>query len=257
MSYEIRIDNFEGPLDLLLHLIRKNEMEIADISIAEITHQYLAYLDTLKSLNLEVAGEFLVMAATLLHIKSRMLLPPSEEEGEEEEEDPRAELVRRLLEYQVYKNAAEELEELPQLGRDFFVRNLPDPALIEGEEDAGPVEVGIFELVDALRHLLQEASREEPAHFVVTERLSVTERIHVLLDLLSYKKRLLFQESLSERPDRHEIVVTFLALLELVRLNAVRFVQDRRFGPIWIYSIDSIEAHVEPPRLGEDVFGYG
>lgn len=255
MSYEIRIENFEGPLDLLLHLIKKHEMEITDIPIAEITQQYLGYLDTLKSLNLEVAGDFLVMAATLLHIKSRMLLPPSEAEGEEEEEDPRAELVRRLLEYQVYKNAAEELELRPQLGRDVFVRALQDPALTEDEEESGPAEVGLFELVETLQKLLQKCAREEPAHFVTPERLSVTERIHRLLDLLSHKKRILFQESFSETPDRHEIVVTFLALLELVRLSAVRFVQDRRFGPIWIYPNDAV---IDDDRiLSEDAFGYG
>lgn len=255
MSYEVRIENFEGPLDLLLHLIKKHEMEITDIPIAEITRQYLGYLDTLKSLNLDIAGEFLVMAATLLHIKSRMLLPPSETEGEEEEEDPRAELVRRLLEYQVYKNAAEELELRPQLGRDVFVRALQDPALTEGEEDSAPAEIGLFELVEALQQLLQQCAREEPSHFVTPERLSVTERIHHLLDLLGQKKRLLFQDSFSETPDRHEIVVTFLALLELVRLSAVRFVQDRRFGPIWIYPNEAV---IEQERLlSEDAFGYG
>ena len=124
MAYEIKVENFEGPLDLLLHLIKKNEMDIYDIPMAEITSQYLGMIDAMKSLNLDVAGEFLLMAATLVHIKSRMLLPPSEEEElEEEEEDPRAELVRRLLEYQKYKDAAETLDSFPLLHRDIFARD--------------------------------------------------------------------------------------------------------------------------------------
>jgi segregation and condensation protein A len=137
MSYEIRIENFEGPLDLLLHLIKKNEMDIYNIPIADITAQYVAYIDAMKNLNLDVAGEFLLMAATLIHIKSRLLLPQTQEdEPEEEEEDPRAELVRRLLEYQKYKEAALSLDAMPLLGREVFARTFPSPSRGTEESDS-------------------------------------------------------------------------------------------------------------------------
>jgi len=156
MSYEIRIENFEGPLDLLLHLIKKNEMDIYNIPIADITAQYVAYIDAMKNLNLDVAGEFLLMAATLLHIKSRLLLPQAQEdEPEEEEEDPRAELVRRLLEYQKYKEAAASLDARPLLGREVFARTFPSPEFEETPE-SGFEAVGLYDLVEAFRSILRE-----------------------------------------------------------------------------------------------------
>ena len=153
MSYEIKLDIFEGPLDLLLYLIRKNEIDIYNIPIALITEQYLEYLDLMRSLNLDLAGEYLVLAATLIHIKSRMLLPPVEGDDETEEgEDPRAELVQQLLEYQAFKEAALNLEDRPLLERDVFTRGAPleEPAEAEEEEET-MIEVGIFELVQAFR----------------------------------------------------------------------------------------------------------
>ncbi|MDH3998596.1 MAG: segregation/condensation protein A, partial [Desulfuromonadales bacterium] len=156
-SYSVHLENFEGPLDLLLHLIKKNEMDIYDIPMAEITSQYLAILDTMKTLNLDVAGEFLLMAATLIHVKSKLLLPKvAEDETEEEEDDPRAELVRRLLEYQKYKEVSLTLDDSPQLYRDVFARKAPEPEVLEAV--AGEfVAVGLYDLLEALKEVLRES----------------------------------------------------------------------------------------------------
>lgn len=234
MGFDIHLDNFEGPLDLLLHLIRSNEMDIYDIPIAEITAQYLSILDAMKNLNLDVAGEFLVMAATLLHIKSRLLLPVSGDEAiEEEEEDPRAELVRRLLEYQKYKDAAASLQGLPQLEREIFARKFPAPELEEAESTEFEA-VGLFELVEVFRSLLEQAP-EPYVHQVESERLSVSDRINAILTLLGDRESLAFMEIFSARPDRHEVVVSFLAILELVKMRLIRLLQNARFGSIWLF----------------------
>ena len=234
MGYDIHLEKFEGPLDLLLHLIRKNEMDIYDIPIAEITAQYLGILDAMQHLNLDVAGEFLLMAATLLHIKSRLLLPVSEEEiVEEEEDDPRAELVRRLLEYQKYKDAAGALERLPQLEREIFARKFQAPELEEAES-AELEAVGLFELVEALRALLKQAP-EPYIHQIEMERLSVSDRINQILTQLDGRESLDFREIFSTRPERGEVVVSFLAILELVKMRLVRLLQNARFGNIWLY----------------------
>jgi len=232
--FAIQLDNFSGPLDLLLHLIRKNEMEITDIPIAEITAQYLAVVDTMQTLNLDVAGEFLLMAATLLHIKSRMLLPQVVDDGGEEEveEDPRAELVRRLLEYQKYKDAAEQLDARPQLHRDLFARSTPAPEVVE-EGEGEFAAVGLYDLVQALQRLLGERTEPE-VHEVSTERLSVADRINQILTALEGQQSLAFHELFGGQRGRPEVIVTFLALLELVRLRLVHLLQSYRFGTIWI-----------------------
>ncbi|MEJ2698319.1 MAG: segregation/condensation protein A [Desulfuromonadales bacterium] len=256
MAYEIKIENFEGPLDLLLHLIKKNEMDIYDIPMAEITAQYLATIDAMKSLNLEVAGEFLLMAATLLHIKSRMLLPQQdpEEEPEPEEEDPRAELVRRLLEYQKYKDAALCLDSRPLLDREVFSRRVASSESDEQEE--GELEaVGLFELVDALRRLLRE-NPEPVFHEVDMERLSVTDRVNTILSSLAGKETVAFTELFSARPGRGEVIVTFLALLELGKMNLVRLLQNTRYGSIWIRPAVAAE-DIGSLQLEEDTLGYG
>jgi segregation and condensation protein A len=256
MAYEIKIENFEGPLDLLLHLIKKNEMDIYNIPIAEITVQYLATIDAMKSLNLEVAGEFLLMAATLLHIKSRMLLPQQsvEEEPEPEEEDPRAELVRRLLEYQKYKEAALQLDARPLLERDVFTRRAFMPEA--GDQDDHVLEaIGLYELVEALRQLLRE-NPEPVFHEVDMERLSVTDRVNTILSLLTGKDLLAFTELFSARPGRGEVVVTFLALLELGKMNMVRLMQNTRCGSIWIRPAVTGE-EIGPLQLEEENLGYG
>jgi len=232
--YTVRLEMFEGPLDLLLHLINKNELDITNIPIALITEQYLEYLRLMKVLNLDIAGEYLLMASTLLYIKSKMLLPTSseeeEEEGEEEGEDPRAELVRRLLEYQKYKKAAVELERRPLLDRDVFIRlmtvDIDEPA----EEEK--VEVSLFELLEAFRQVLERV-KSETIHEVILERLSVEEKVQEILSLLQKEKRsVAFHHLFPEQASRRVIIVTFLAILELVKMKLVRIFQSAFFETI-------------------------
>ncbi len=232
--YRVRLDVFEGPLDLLLHLIKKNEVEIVDIPIATITEQYLAYLEMMRELRLDVAGEFLVMAATLMLIKSRMLLPPSEDEEDEEELDPRADLVRQLLEYQRYREAALELSERPLLQRDVFVRE-PAIDLEDGETPGEPLRLKVttWELLEAFRAVLARA-RPEAVHEVVTDPVSLRDRVQALLRALSVARTLDFESLFEEDATRVEIIVTFLGLLELMKMGAVRATQDERCGRIII-----------------------
>ncbi len=255
-QFTVQLDNFTGPLDLLLHLIKKHEVEITDIPIAEITAQYLAVVDALQILNLDRAGEFLLMAATLLHIKSRMLLPQVVDDGGEEdpEEDPRAELVRRLLEYQKYKDAAEQLDRMPQLNRDLFARSAPAPEVLEGEEGE-IVAVGLYDLVEALQQLLKE--RPEPlTHDIYPEHLSVADRISGIMTALQNGQSLAFTELFAASASRQEIVVTFLATLELVKLRLVRLLQSQRFGVIWLTQAVLEEPADQNLTTDEDALGY-
>jgi segregation and condensation protein A len=230
-AYTVRLDMFEGPLDLLLHLIKKNKLNITDIPIALITEQYLETLKLMKVLNLEIAGEFLLMAATLLHIKSKMLLPASPEEEGEEEVDPRAELIRRLLEYQKYKEASQELEKRPLLDRDVFTR----PVSQEREEpEEEKIEVNLFELLEAFRQVLERA-KIEAFHEVTLEPITVEEKIQEILSILQREKRsMAFQTLFPEQSSRRIIVITFLAILELVKTKAVRIFQAAPFETIRI-----------------------
>jgi len=230
--YRVKLDVFEGPLDLLLHLIKKNEVEIVDIPIAEITEQYLGYLEMMRELSLDVAGEFLVMAATLMLIKSRMLLPPSEED-EQEETDPRAELVQQLLEYQRFREAAWELSERPLLQRDVFVREPLDDPEIQATLEPPPVKVTVWELLEAFRVVLKRAEPES-VHEVVLEQVSLRDRAHQLLVSLSQRGSLQFEDLFDRDAKRIEIIVTFLALLELMKQSAVRVTQTEHRGPIVI-----------------------
>lgn len=237
-TYRVKLPIFEGPLDLLLYLIRKNELDIYDIPIALIVEQYMAYLDLMRGLSLEVAGDFLVMAATLSHIKSRLLLPPTgEEEGEEEEvEDPRAELVRKLLEYQQYKEAAEELLARPVLGRDVFIRPPSDDLIQEAADASGIVgvtfaEVGIFELLEAFQEVIDRSSDTAWVD-VAMERVSIMDRINYILGILKEAESLSFEQLFGELSDRQTIITTFLALLELIRLRVIKAHQEKQFGMI-------------------------
>jgi segregation and condensation protein A len=228
--YTVRLEAFEGPLDLLLHLIRKNELDIMDIPIALITEQYLEYMKLMKELNLDVAGDYLLMASTLLHIKSKMLLPVSQEEEEEGGEDPRAELVRRLLEYQKFRDAAGDLDRRPLKGRDIFVRAVPpDPQELQEE---GKMEVSLFDLLEALRQVLARV-RPEAVHEVMLEPVTVEERVQEILSLLQREKRsIAFHSLFGERVSRRMIVVTFLAILELVKMKQIRLFQMAPFETI-------------------------
>lgn len=236
-GYSVKLDVFEGPLDLLLHLIRKNELDIYDIPIALITRQYLDYLKLLQELDLDLVGDFLVMASTLLQIKSRMLLPVEEvEEGEgEEQEDPRAELVRRLIEYQRYRDAGLELGTHELLGREVFVRPAADAALEGLAADEGPLELDLFELVEAFRLLLARLPVARAHEVAAQETLSIVDAINEILTLLQEKESLCFDELFREELTRERLVVSFLALLELCRIRLVRIIQHSRYGAIHIF----------------------
>ena len=231
MSTSIQLEIFEGPLDLLLHLIKKNEVSITDIPIATITEQYLATLDLMQSLNLDIAGEFLVMAATLIHIKSRMLLPAGEEEADEEEGvDPREELVRRLLEYQRYKEAAAELEQRELLSRDVFIRA---SAPAEEVSPRGFRELSVFELLGALKQVLDRLPKDA-VHEVTLDKITVREKMTLLLEILRARRSVYFESLFAEVKSRLEVVVTFLAMLELVKVRAIRIFQEQLNTPIMI-----------------------
>ena len=231
MSTQVQLEIFEGPLDLLLHLIKKNEVSITDIPIATITEQYLATVELMQTLNLDVAGEFLVMAATLIHIKSRMLLPAGDDEVDEDEgADPRAELARRLLEYQRYKDAAAELEQRERLTRDVFARgSMP----VEESPPREFRELSVFELLSALKRVIERLPKDI-VHEVTLEKITVREKMTLLLDKLRAQGRLVFEELFADVRSRMEIVVTFLGMLELVKMRAIRIFQDDLGGPIVI-----------------------
>lgn len=231
--YNIKLPVFEGPLDLLLHLIRENKVDIYDIPISLITNQYLGYIEMMKELNLEIAGEFLVMAATLIHIKSRMLLPPDEVAAEEEMEDPRLELVQRLIEYQTYKDAASILKEREEEWIKVFYR---EPTEMDGEEMV-PTELYLFEvnaydLLGAFKNILETAPPEVLT--ITREILTVKDKINFIVEIIENTECVRFEELFREHKTRAQIVVTFLALLELLRLGLIRAYQERDFGYIWI-----------------------
>jgi segregation and condensation protein A len=231
----ITLPLFEGPLDLLLYLIRREKIDIHDIPIAPITHQYMEYLDLMRELNLDVAGEFMVMAATLIHIKSKMLVPvqPAEAEGEEEHEDPREELVRRLLEFQRYKEAAGVLHQQAQIRAAQWTR--PDTVLPRFD-DAGEemLEAGLYDLIAAFKELL-DRRRTLLAHEVEAEGPPVEQRMDQLLALIREGESLEFLELFAALQTKAEMITTFLALLELIRLKRVRVYQRGMFGPIRVF----------------------
>jgi segregation and condensation protein A len=232
--YRVRLsDIFEGPMDLLVHLIKKNEINIYDIPIALITEQYLQYLEWLKAMSVEYAAEFVVMASTLTQIKSRMLLPlHTEEEGEEE--DPRQALVRPLVEYLRLKSAAAQLAQRPLLGEDTFTRPLTSEARAAAVGDEEIIKIGLFELIDAFQRILAGLPDEARLEFT-TDTISVKERISQIADQLEARGSLTFFELFSERPTRSEIVVTFLAILEMVKLALIRLAQHVNSGIIRIF----------------------
>ena len=252
MSTHVRLEIFEGPLDLLLHLIKKNEVNITDIPIARITEQYLATLELMQSLNLDIAGEFLVMAATLIHIKSRMLLPAGADEPDEDEGvDPRDELVRRLLEYQRYKDAASVLEQREILTRDVFIRG---GGPTEEAAPRGFREISIFELLGALKRVIERLPKDI-FHEVTLEKITVREKMTLLLDKLHERGSLLFETLFDQARARMEVVVTFLAMLELVKVRAIRIVQEEPGGPIFIEAAAEMDEAAERITLDEEQNG--
>lgn len=236
-DYAIKLDVFEGPLDLLLYLIKKNEIDIYNIPIALITQQYLDYLNIIKSLNLDLAGEYLVMASTLVHIKSRLLLPvPEDPSDEETQDDPRADLVRQLLEYSAFKEAAHTLDARPILERDVFKRSPlpPEEKKVQTIEDDAMIEVSIFELIEALHAVVSRLDKKDLME-IDLEKLSLTEIINDVMERLHREKSLTFEELLGEKSDRRRIVYTFLAVLELIKLKMIKAYQTAAFGVIRIF----------------------
>lgn len=234
--YMVRLQVFEGPLDLLLHLIRMQELDIYDIRIAEITGQYLEYLGFMESLDLALAGEFLEMAATLIRIKVQMLLPCTPEETEEE--DPRQELVRKLVEYKKFKEAAQRLCAYEEVRRDYFPRGVDPKTYAETTDDCGPEEalrdVTLFHLVDALREVLSRVPARIDVHGIDIEAVTIEERMHWLREFIGEHGPTTFSELFSTATTRSEIVATFIALLELMRGGTLTAVQERLFGEIRI-----------------------
>ncbi|HLL04630.1 MAG TPA: segregation/condensation protein A [Myxococcaceae bacterium] len=232
-AFRIALPNFEGPLDLLLHLIREHRVDIFDIPIALIVEKYLGYLERMRELNLDIAGEFLVMASTLAHLKSRMLLPRQDaaatveasEAAAEEAGDPRAELVRRLLEYQKYKDSAEQLARQDLLGRDVFARNVPAEEVPIPEEEVGLQEFSVLKLIEALDRVLERLA-PKPQHEVVRELLSLSEATLRVAEQVRAQGQVSFEKLFSETSSRQEIVITFLAILEMVKRRLIRVSQE-------------------------------
>ncbi len=240
--YTVSLDVFEGPLDLLLHLIRKHELDIFDIPIAFITRKYLEYLNLMKDLNLNLASEYLEMAAHLAYIKSKMMLPNADgdedEDGLEDGPDPREELVRQLLEYQKYKTAADDLANRPQHGRDVFIR---DVVKLKNDEDREMASPGLFALMEALKQILEKVDYSENNPYknneILITQISLTARIHELVDILQQNERVLFSELFEGIITKSDIITSFLAILEMTKLNLAKIHQAAPNSEIYISSL--------------------
>jgi segregation and condensation protein A len=243
-AVHFKLPVFEGPLDLLLHLIRENKIDIYDIPIVEITSQYLEYIGLMKELNLEIAGEYLVMAATLIHIKSRTLLPPAVEEVDEPAEDPRSELVRRLLEYQSYKDTTTHFRKREEIWKNVFNRPLPDKDDFKFEPEPILFEASAFDLISAFKKLLEKAP--EQAVEITRETLTVSDRINYIVERLEGEDGVRFEDLFEEGFTMMTLIVTFLAVLEIVRLGLVKIYQEKDFGIIWV---------MNPRRAGTQTAG--
>ncbi len=231
--YQVQLEDvFEGPMDLLVHLIKKNELDIYDIPIALITEQYLQYIDWMKALNVDFAGDFLLMASTLTQIKSRMLLPVHDGD-EEEEDDPRTELTRPLLEYLQMKSVAGQLVERNLLGEKTFARN-PGRDEFYASPDDEFIKIGLFELIDAFQKILDRIPGDHRVE-MTTDEISVKDRISQIADILENKGSITFGELFSDQPDRREVIITFLAILEMVKLTLIRIVQNLKTGIIRVF----------------------
>ena len=233
-AYPVKLDNFEGPLDLLLFLIRKNELNIQDIPIVPITDQYLDYLAILRELDLDTAGEFLLMAATLIHIKSKMLLPRPDPGENEPEEDPREALMRRLLEHEKFKAAAGMLHERQTVRGAQWGRPDERVADIAGDSYEPELEVDLFSLLTAFQSVVHRA-KGRPALSLPVEHISIETRIEQLMVILSEAEACGFEELFGDATSRLGLITTFLALLEMIRLKLVRVFQSSAFGPIRVY----------------------
>lgn len=227
-ALEVFLEAFEGPLDLLLYMIRRQNLDILEINVAEITRQYMVYIDMMKAMQLELAAEYLLMAAMLAEIKSRMLLP--RQVVEDEEEDPRAELIRRLQEYERFKQAAEDLDELPRLGRDVYTASAKEP---DRQRERPQPDVNMKEILLALSEVLRRAQMFE-SHKVQMEKLSTRERMSQVLEALRDRQFVPFVSLFRLKEGRSGVVVTFLAIMELIKESLVEIVQSEAYGPIHV-----------------------
>ncbi len=233
MTYKVKLEIFEGPLDLLLYLIKKEELDIYDIPIAKITDQYLEYMDMMKLLDLDIAGEFILMAATLMQIKSKMLLPPDESPQEEiSEEDPRSELVKKLLEYRKFKEVADRLAEKEAAASKLYVRKTDEKPVLE-REDSPFFEASIFDLLTAFSKILRDVPRET-FHRIVKDEFTVGEKIHDIFHMLINQPKIYLSKLFNKAKNKLEIIVTFLAVLELIRLKEILVIQKEPFDEIEI-----------------------
>lgn len=232
MTYKVKLEVFEGPLDLLLYLIKKEEIDIYDIPIARITEQYIEYLELMQLLDLTIAGEFLVMAATLIHIKSKLLLPPDQTDVEQEEEDPRAELVKRLLEYKKFKEAASTLGHMESHQKHFFPRvgsGINMDELPASEEEF--IEASLFDLITAFTKVLKDIPKES-FHKVIKDEFTVSEKIHDVLHMVCDRKSIFFVELFKAAKSKYEVITIFLAILELIKIREIVVRQVAPFGDI-------------------------
>lgn len=252
---KVKLEVFEGPLDLLLYLVKKDEVDIYDISIERITSQYLEYLEAFEVLHIEIAGEFLVMAANLLYIKSRTLLPKDQQmpDEEAEEEDPRWELIRQLIEYRKFKEAASHLRDQEELQAALFPRAVSlDPAHAPVLDETMMLgDVGIFDLINAFQKALKRLPVEEKPGEIREETYTVTDRINHLMHRIDRGVSVRFEELFGEASTRNELVVTFLALLELIRMKQFRVRQEEQFGEIWLDR--TLEGEEEPTDENEEL----
>lgn len=249
MGYEVKLEIFEGPLDLLLHLIHKNELDIFDIPITTIADQYLAYLDIMKALNISVAGDFLVMASTLIHIKSKMLLPGVN--VGDEDEDPRDEITRPLLEYMRLKEMAGELSEREILGKDVFARQ--DSSLDQQEIDAegSRLDISLFQLIDAFKRIMEKIEPGADLN-LQHEKWSIKEKSQLIISFLKQRGEMFFDEIFTEDRTVSELIVTFLALLELVHTGLVRVFQPSLISGIRVMAhFDQDERNDNSEQNGE------
>ncbi len=233
MAYKIKLEIFEGPLDLLLYLVKKEHLNICDIPIAKVTDQYLAYLELMKLLDLNIAGEFLVMAATLMQIKSKMLLPAEEGQVQEKEEDPRAELIRRLLEYEKFKEIAENLRQKELVQQEIFKRPKTESKEEIPAEKEVYFEASIFDLISAFSKALEEVPKEI-FYEVFKDEFTIEEKVHQILHLLLEKPMVTLSELFLQAKNKIEVIVTFLAILELIRMKEIAAMQKGLFDEIEI-----------------------
>jgi segregation and condensation protein A len=238
-EYKVKLEVFEGPLDLLLYLIKRDEVDVYDISIERITTQYLEYLETFRMLDLEIAGEFVSMAANLIYIKSRNLLPLHEQPPEEEaeEEDPRWDLIRQLIEYKKFKDAASQLHQR-ELVQEGLIARIPNKPEFSDADTLLKSEVSIFDLISAFQKVLRKIeARREDLREIFEENFTVSDKIDVILRMVQTDNPMIFSRIFASAASRTEIVVTFLALLELIRMKQMRVVQDSPFAEIEIRRI--------------------